>query len=279
MPLPSGWLNQDVGAPPVAGSTTWDGTSFSVSGSGRGPNGAGDIFQFAYKAVAAADDCVFTARLASVDYNGHSLVQYANFGIAIRDSLSTTAAGVVLQSNNFGSGTTPSQIYWRAADGGSSSANINSLIASGAIWLRITKTDLKFTAQISADGVTWTNYATGAGMSYPLSLSFPGSGFFYVGLVVNWAQSVLATGVFDNVTVAATAPAPIPGADPQIILRCSNDGGETWGGERITSMGKLGEYSKLVAWRQLGRSNNRVFEVICSEPVLFAVIAADLDVS
>jgi hypothetical protein len=72
---------------------------------------------------------------------------------------------------------------------------------------------------------------------------------------------------------------PGPGYDPQIILKSSNDGGFTWGNERPVSMGKLGEYSKLVRWRRLGRSNNRAFQVICSEPVFVALIEADLDAS
>jgi hypothetical protein len=65
--------------------------------------------------------------------------------------------------------------------------------------------------------------------------------------------------------------------DPQIILQCSNDGGFTWGIERQASLGKAGNYGKLVRWRRLGRSNNRAFRVICSEPVFVALIAADLD--
>ncbi len=69
------------------------------------------------------------------------------------------------------------------------------------------------------------------------------------------------------------------GVNPQIVLQCSNDGGFTWGIERETSLGKLGAYSTLVRWRRLGRSNNRAFKVICSEPVFVALIAADLDAS
>jgi hypothetical protein len=71
----------------------------------------------------------------------------------------------------------------------------------------------------------------------------------------------------------------IAGSDPQIMLRVSNDGGFTWGNERPTSMGKMGEFFKLVRWRRLGRSNDRAFQVICSEPVFVALISADLDVS
>lgn len=70
-----------------------------------------------------------------------------------------------------------------------------------------------------------------------------------------------------------------PGANPQVVLRVSNDGGFTWGNEREASMGALGNYATLVRWRRLGRSRNRAFQVICSEPVFVALIAADLDVT
>ncbi len=68
-----------------------------------------------------------------------------------------------------------------------------------------------------------------------------------------------------------------PGSDPQIVLKVSNDGGFTWGNERSVSMGQLGQYSLLVRWRRLGRSRNRAFQVIISDPVFVALIAADLD--
>lgn len=69
----------------------------------------------------------------------------------------------------------------------------------------------------------------------------------------------------------------VPGSNPQIILQVSNDGGFTWGNERSVSFGQIGQYSTLVRWRQLGRSQNRAFKVVISEPVFVALIAADLD--
>lgn len=70
-----------------------------------------------------------------------------------------------------------------------------------------------------------------------------------------------------------------PGSDPQMILQVSDDGGKTWSNERPVSMGKLGNFRRLVRWRRLGRSNNRCFRVICSEPVRVAIVSAELDVT
>ncbi len=66
------------------------------------------------------------------------------------------------------------------------------------------------------------------------------------------------------------------GTNPQISLLCSNDGGRTWGNERSISMGALGQTQQKVSWRRLGRSRDRAFRVVCSEPVFVALIAADL---
>lgn len=66
---------------------------------------------------------------------------------------------------------------------------------------------------------------------------------------------------------------------PQITLSVSNDGGRSWGNERSISMGAIGATKTKVSWRRLGRSRNRAFRIVCSEPVFVALIAADLKVS
>ena len=47
---------------------------------------------------------------------------------------------------------------------------------------------------------------------------------------------------------------------PLIDLRTSTDGGYTWTDPRSRSMGLLGDYSKTVIWRRLGRTDNKIFE-------------------
>ena len=60
-----------------------------------------------------------------------------------------------------------------------------------------------------------------------------------------------------------------PGDDPQVTLNFSNDGGKTWAtaGDRSAGSGALGEYQKRVFWTRLGSARNRVFEVVCSDPI------------
>lgn len=56
------------------------------------------------------------------------------------------------------------------------------------------------------------------------------------------------------------------GADPQVGLRASNDGGNTWGVSRMRSVGALGKYSTRVRWDGCGSGRDRVWELWSSDP-------------
>jgi hypothetical protein len=68
------------------------------------------------------------------------------------------------------------------------------------------------------------------------------------------------------------------GLNPTIMLRWSNDGGKTWSNEHWTTAGKVGEYRKRARWSRLGSARDRVFELVCSDPVPWRVIGASLGV-
>ena len=61
------------------------------------------------------------------------------------------------------------------------------------------------------------------------------------------------------------------GSDPMLQLRWSDDGGRTWSNWRDKKIGKRGEYSTRVIFRQLGRFRNRTFNVRFSEPIKFSI--------
>ena len=71
--------------------------------------------------------------------------------------------------------------------------------------------------------------------------------------------------------------ADVVGSDPQISLSYSDDGEMTWSKERTASVGKIGEYSKRVAWRRLGGAINRSYRVMITDPVEMVVSEAVLD--
>jgi hypothetical protein len=74
----------------------------------------------------------------------------------------------------------------------------------------------------------------------------------------------------------------VQGADPQVMLRWSDDGGHTWSNEHWASMGKIGQYYKRVIWRRLGMTvklRDRVYEVSGTDPVKIAIMGAELILS
>jgi hypothetical protein len=68
----------------------------------------------------------------------------------------------------------------------------------------------------------------------------------------------------------------VVGADPQAMLRWSNDGGSTWSSEHWTTIGKIGRYKNRAIWRRLGSARDRVFEVVVSDPINAVIISANL---
>jgi hypothetical protein len=69
------------------------------------------------------------------------------------------------------------------------------------------------------------------------------------------------------------------GADPQVMLRWSDDGGHTWSSEHWASMGRIGQYYRRVFWRRLGMTvklRDRVYEISGTDPVKLAIMGAEL---
>ena len=69
------------------------------------------------------------------------------------------------------------------------------------------------------------------------------------------------------------------GADPQVMLRWSDDGGHTWSNEHWRSMGFIGATATRVIWRRLGMTlklRDRIYEVSGTDPVKIAIMGAEL---
>jgi hypothetical protein len=72
------------------------------------------------------------------------------------------------------------------------------------------------------------------------------------------------------------------GANPQLMLRWSDDGGHTWNGERQVSMGRIGQYGTRAIFRRLGMTlklRDRVYEVSGTDPVKVAIMGAELQIT
>jgi Phage stabilisation protein len=68
----------------------------------------------------------------------------------------------------------------------------------------------------------------------------------------------------------------VVGADPQAMLRWSNDGGSTWSNEHWVSIGKIGKYKNRAIWRRLGMARDRIFEVVVTDPIKAVIVSANL---
>lgn len=70
-----------------------------------------------------------------------------------------------------------------------------------------------------------------------------------------------------------------PGADPQLLLRWSNDGGKTFGTEYSLPIGMEGQYNVWVYLNQLGYANHpgRVYWIRCADPVYNSLVNCNLD--
>ena len=71
----------------------------------------------------------------------------------------------------------------------------------------------------------------------------------------------------------------VVGANPQAMLRWSNDGGSTWSNEHWSSIGLIGKYKNRIIWRRLGWSRDRVFEVTVTDPIKAVIVSANLKAS
>jgi hypothetical protein len=68
------------------------------------------------------------------------------------------------------------------------------------------------------------------------------------------------------------------GVDPQLMLRYSDDSGNTWSTQRWENMGRVGEYARRVRFSQLGMFYQRMFELTLSDPVDCVIVNAYADV-
>jgi hypothetical protein len=78
------------------------------------------------------------------------------------------------------------------------------------------------------------------------------------------------------------SPPTVQGANPQAMLRWSDDGGHTYSNEHWASMARIGQYGRRVFWRRLGMTQklrDRVYEVSGTDPVKIIILGAELILS
>ena len=146
-PLPTGWIQQDIGSVGLAGSTTYLDTTFTVKGSGADIEGDADGCHFVSQILSG--DFVITARVASMENTDY----WAKAGLIVRESNAVGARNVALLVTPQGGGT---RMQWRSIEGGNTS-NHELSVHNAPLWLRILRSGNTFTGWQSDDGATWRN--------------------------------------------------------------------------------------------------------------------------
>jgi hypothetical protein len=185
-PLPSSWLDQDVGSTGVIGSASYANGTFTVAGAGQQIYGTADAFHFVYQPLSG--DGTIVARVVSLQGG----VGYVSAGVMIRETLNSGSTNAKT-ADWAGYGT----IYFdeRTSTGGSTSEP-GSVSAALPYWVKVTRSGSSFSSYTSLDGVNWTQLGTSQTISMAQNV--------YVGLAVNsGSSSALATATFDNVSVTS----------------------------------------------------------------------------
>jgi hypothetical protein len=142
---PSGWNCGDIGSVTPAGGQTLSGTTWNVLGGGPDIWGTADAFHYVWQGLPG--DGAVSAQVTTQNATD----PYAKSGVMIRASTDpgapyyaaylTPGNGVIVQT--------------RTAQG-TSASQVQSIAASGPIYLEVARTGSSFTAYTSPDGSTWT---------------------------------------------------------------------------------------------------------------------------
>jgi regulation of enolase protein 1 (concanavalin A-like superfamily) len=177
-PLPSPWVDTDVGSPAISGSASYTNGVYSVSGAGADIYGMNDQFNYAYQP--ANGNATLIARVTSQTNTSSN----AKAGIMFKQSATAGAPYILIEVSP---GTTGMKVQY----------NFNGSIGAGTYtfpnaWLKLTRVGNVFTAYVSADGTNWTTI-----ISKTLAISTNATAGLYS---CSHNMSAASTATFDNVS-------------------------------------------------------------------------------
>jgi hypothetical protein len=187
-PLPTPWLDQDIGQVGETGSATYASGTFTVNGSGAGITGTTDGMHFVYQPLSG--DATIIARVVSVQ---------GVAGVAIRETLTGSSTEATTYSNS------PYFFFYDRPSTGASLAYLSNAYAALPYWIELVRSGNTISSFSSADGMNWTQMGTNQTLTMAQNV--------YIGLAVSsGSNSSLATATFDNVSINAPgsgSPAPV----------------------------------------------------------------------
>lgn len=187
--LPDGWSNLDIGAPALAGSAAYAGTTWTLSGGGIQIAAAADKFNFTSAQTSTATPSIL-ARVTTVQTTPAS----AQAGVMIRDGTETNAPFVALTVSPAGVVTLRSRT---AAGDAAASVQVPSTVVP-PVWLKLSSANGTVTASYSTNNISWTQVGA-------IAASFANAP--QAGLAVcAGTDASKATATFTDVAMENTAP-------------------------------------------------------------------------
>jgi hypothetical protein len=183
-PLPTNWLDQDVGSVGVSGTATYTSGVFTVNGAGAQIYSTVDAFHFVYQPLTG--DGTVIARVVSVQGG----LNYAAAGVMIRNTMDAGSANAKTAEWPFYGG-----IFFdvRTTEGGNTTEPGN-LTVTLPYWVMTTRSGSSFSSYASPDGVSWTQLGTSQAITMNQSV--------YIGLAVTSGSTTTpVTATFDNVSI------------------------------------------------------------------------------
>jgi YD repeat-containing protein len=183
-PIPTGWLDQDVGAVGLAGNATFANGVFTIQGAGADIYGTADAFHFLYQPLSG--DGAIVARVVSFQGGG----SYPKAGVMIRETLA--AGSTNAYTSHQGAGSSAILFQYRSTTGASTVQSTGS--GSLPYWVKVVRSGNSFSGYMSSDGVNWVQ--VGGTQTITMAQNVD------IGLAVASSTTTgLATATFDNASL------------------------------------------------------------------------------
>jgi RHS repeat-associated protein len=249
-PLPTPWVDQEIGQVGTFGSATYATGTFTVNGAGQGLYSTNDSLHYVYQPL-SGDGSIVTRIVTATAPAG----DYPQAVATIRETLNSGAAEVSVGYYSY-----PSPyiyVFQRTSTGGSTSNSNYVYLPSGPpYWVKLIRNGNTFSEYASPDGVTWTQLGSSQTITMATNV--------YIGLGSDSAYaSQLATATFDNesVTVGTTpivssVSPSLGGAGTSVTVAGSNFG-STQGSSTIKFNGTAA--TSITSW-----SNSQIVATVPS---------------
>ncbi len=145
--LPPGWSDADIGSPGLAGSASYAGGVWTVTGGGADIQGTADQFNFA--STNFTGDGTMIVQVTGLQ-NSDPSSGWAKAGLMFRNDSTAGSANASIVATA-GQGVS---FQWRSTAGGSSSFTVDGGITA-PVWLKLVRSGANFTGSYSSDGANW----------------------------------------------------------------------------------------------------------------------------